>query len=268
MGNIPNEAELTNRLREVISKYLNDNVKLPSMETIERDLIAQDRLANLLLSVNNVIKLIRKDGIEFDKDHLSSLPKKEIEKRIDVFINFIDKTETDEAFVSNEALHYLKTDSSNKHLLTYLIRELNWIVISILSASYVSSFILMRAVFELIIGIASKKTGKMSNRIESISSLDHAEKKSIKKLWNHLCAWGHPYGKWVKEVCPIYSSHKPLYHYKLCDISIEELEKIIDLFLVVSFSKYELNISHCVKDLINIGVDVNRLKLLSARVKA
>ena len=51
-------------------------------------------------------------------------------------------------------------------------------------------------------------------------------------------------------------------------MSIEELERIIDLFLVVSLSKYELNISHCVKDLINIGVDVNRLKLLSDRVRA
>ena len=125
MENRPKEAELIHRLREVISKYLDDNAKLPSMETIERDLIAQYRLANLLLLVNNVIKLIRKHGIEFDKDLLSSLPKEEIEKRIDVFINFIDKTETD------EALHYLKTDSSNKHLLAYLIRELNWIVISI-----------------------------------------------------------------------------------------------------------------------------------------
>ena len=215
--------------------------------------------------VNNFVKLLRKDGIEIDKDHLKSLPQEERKKRIDVLSDFINKTGTDQMAVSADAIQYLKNDSSQKYLLSYLTRELNWIVISILSASYISSFILMRAAFELIIGIASRHTGSMNDRIESISSLNQSEKIITKKTWKRLCAWGHPYGKWVNNVCPIYSSHTPLYHSKLCEIAIGEIEKVIDLFVVVSLSKFEVNISHCLKDLINRGVDLNRLKFLSAR---
>lgn len=39
--------DLINQLRSVISKYLDDNVKKPSLETVEKDFIAQDHLASL-----------------------------------------------------------------------------------------------------------------------------------------------------------------------------------------------------------------------------
>jgi len=167
------KERLLNQLCNLVSGYLEDNVTRPSLETIEKDFFAQDRLADLLLVVNLLAELAQKEGIVFDKDFLRGLSKEEIEKRIDVLNNFIvkqDSKDAAEVVRTEEALNYLDEDSSRRYLLPYLKREINWIIISILSASYVSSLILMRSVFELILGIASKCTGSMtmSDRINSI----------------------------------------------------------------------------------------------------
>jgi len=263
--------DLIVQLRNVISKYLDDNVKKPSLETVEKDFVAQDHLASLLGLINNTVAIVNKEGLTFDKDFLKALPKEEIEKRIEALDSFIASQDSEKAiddFDEKEALEYLEKDSSKKYLMPYLTREINWIVISILSASYVSSLVLMRSVFELTIGIATRLSGTMGEKIDSITFFEEGEKKNIKELWYRLCAWGHPYGKWLKEVCPIYTSHQPLYHPRLCALCVNELTNIIDLFLVVVMSKYEIEPSRVQEKLKKLGVDLSTFELLRVRISA
>ena len=263
--------QLLKHLHNLVSRYLDDRVTRPSFETVEKDFFAQDHLADLLLIVNLLVELAHKEGLEFDKDFLQGLSKEEIEKRIEVLSNFVEKNkskDTVEMDPTEEALGYLVKDSSRKYLLPYLKREINWIIVSILSASYVSSMVLMRSVFELIIGIASKSADSMSNRIDSIAFLNDKEKNKVKKLWYRLCAWGHPYGKWVKEICPIYAENEPLYHPKLCELCLQELEEIVDLFAVVAIAKYEIETTQVVAKAHEMGIDLSKLKLLQARTSA
>ena len=82
--------------------------------------------------------------------------------------------------------------------------------------------------------------GSMSERIESINYLSEDEHKLIKKAWNKLNAWAHPYGKWEKNVCPVFYSHEPMYHpthYKEC---ISSLTTLTDLFLTIATEKFKI----------------------------
>lgn len=230
-----NENKLR-ELRKVIEEYLNKNTKAPAFETIEKDFYAQDKLASILILLSNTVTCILRDGLDFDKDHLKQLPKSEIQERIEILQKFVQT-----GHLSIETNEILKSDSSRKYLLAYLAREFNWVVISILCASYLSAQIVMRSLYELLIGIATTKTGKMSKRIDSISFLSPKERKKTLELWRDLCSWSHPYGKWLSEMCPIFISHEPMYHPKLCKQSLETLEKLIDLLLVVAIEKFEVN---------------------------
>ena len=71
------------------------------------------------------------------------------------------------------------------------------------ATDYLGSIILMRSLFELLIGISTEVTGGMAERLDSIEFLYSDEKKSLKKFWRILCERAHPYRKWLKEVCPI-----------------------------------------------------------------
>jgi uncharacterized small protein (DUF1192 family) len=265
------KEQLQKRLHKMISKYLDNKVTRPLFETIDKDLLAQAQLADLLVVVKIIIELGYKEGIEIDKDFLRVLSKKEIEKRINVFSNFIKESKSIEESGSDpvkKALEYLFEDSSRKYLLAFLNKEINWIVISILSASYVSSLILMRAVFELIIGIASKSTGSMRYRIDSVACLNDKEKSGAKKLWDRLCAWGHPYGKWIKEICPIYTDQEPIYHPKLCKICLQELEKIVDLFVVVAMARYDIETTRVAAKMREANISSKKFKLLDKRLSS
>jgi len=70
------------------------------------------------------------------------------------------------------------------------------------STDYLSAIILMRTLFELLVGISTNIKGSMKDRIKSIDFFDEQEKKDLAKTWDLLCAWAHPYGKWEKYVCP------------------------------------------------------------------
>ncbi len=263
--------QLLIHLHSLVSGYLDDKVTKPSLETVDKDFFVQDRLVDMLLVISLLVEIAHKEGTELDKDFLRGLSKEEIEERIDVLTNFVDKyrlKDSAEIDPTENALGYLVEDNSRKYLLPYLKREINWIVVSILSASYVSSLILMRSVFELIVGIASKSTGSMSDRIDSVAFLSDKEKSEVKKLWYRLCAWGHPYGKWIKEICPVYADQEPIYHPKLCKLCLQELEEIVDLFAVVAMAKYEIQTTRVVAKMQEIGIDSKNFKLLEKRLSA
>ncbi|MBW8038953.1 MAG: hypothetical protein FVQ85_03020 [Planctomycetes bacterium] len=264
------DDKLRLELRDVVSRYLDENVKIPSLDTVEDDIFGQARLISLLLMVKKLVQITWKHGTDFDEEYLSSLSKNDFEKRIKVLdevINCDDYAQLEEQVNIEELKSILSNGSSRKFLLAYITREINWIGISILSASYISSLILMRSVFELIVVIASRETSKMKPRIWSITFLEESEKSEIYKLWRRLCAWGHPYGKWLKEVCPVYSAHKPLYHQALFEKCLREFEQIVDLFAVVALVKFEVDLDKYVLMVNELKIDITGLKLLEARLK-
>ena len=248
------------RLRRVIEKYLEKNVKVPAFETIEQDFYAQNKLASILILLQVTIDSILKQGLDFDEDYLRQLSEPEIEKRIKLLEKSIQT-----GYFSQEATEILKSDSSRKYLLAYLGRELNWVAISILSASYISAHIIMRSIFELLVGITTKKKGSMNERINSISFLSSEEREEIKKLWGDLCGWAHPFGKWIKEVCPIFVSHGPMYHSELCRKCLKELEKLVDLLLVVGLEKFKTSRRDILSKIEDYKIDTSNLTLFQSR---
>lgn len=63
------------------------------------------------------------------------------------------------------------------------------------ATDYLGSIVLMRSLFELLVGISTEITGSMKERISSIDFLSSEEKNNVKKFWDNLCSWSHPYGK-------------------------------------------------------------------------
>ncbi|MFZ2148157.1 MAG: hypothetical protein WAV28_13140, partial [Sedimentisphaerales bacterium] len=88
---------------------------------------------------------MREKGLDFDKHFLASLPPKKVKKRIEALGRFLESDEScplADGGVHKDTHDYLVSDSSQKYLLAYLGREIHWIVVSILSASYVSGLVL------------------------------------------------------------------------------------------------------------------------------
>ncbi|GBE18882.1 hypothetical protein BMS3Abin16_01492 [archaeon BMS3Abin16] len=260
------EKKLNKKLIKAVVEYLDIYVKKPASETVEKDFHAQERLVHLLVLVRILSELIQKEGEEFDDEYLLQLPKTEIEKHFEVLNNFISSESSQQnQKLPEETIRLMKLSRSNKHLLAYFNRELNWIIISILSASYISAYILMRSVFELLIGISTKKTGSMKNKIESIHFLSQEEKKKIQKMWDHLCGWGHPYRKWEKEICPVYQGHTPLHHPTLCKECINSLDVLIELFFLITIDKFGINASDIIKAIEEHRIDPSTFPFIKNR---
>lgn len=267
-------VEKLKELKKLVSDYLDTYVSNPALETVIEDIEGQADIANQIILVDKVINYIKKSGISYDREFLSGLPKEEIEDRIKVLSRYIELEElegnssphNDE--IIDKAAEYLSGGSSKKYLLEYFARQMHWINISILSASYISALILMRSTFELIVGIATIKNGSMSDRIKAIAILSLEEKSEIKKLWNHLCAWSHPYGKWAKEVCPVFLQYDPMYHSELFNVCLKKLNKLTDFFLVISMSKYDLDAVELSLLLGDSRIKVDRYKMFQSRLQA
>jgi hypothetical protein len=101
------------------------------------------------------------------------------------------------------------------------------------ATDYLSSVILMRSLFELLIGISTEVTGKMKERIDSIDFLNFDEKKYLYKFWRTLCARAHPYGKWLKEVCPIAYGANHAYQPHMFKQCLAYSDNLLDFMLTV-----------------------------------
>jgi len=249
-------------LRNIIERYIDQNVKIPTFETVDKDFHAQDRIASILTLLRVSLDCIREQGSFFDEEYMSSvnLTKQEWERQVDILVKdvYIDRT-------SQEGAKILESYSTRKYLLAYVNKEMNWVAVSILSASYISASILMRSIFELLIGIATRKTGKMGDRIETISFLSPKEKIEMRKLWGDLCSWSHPYGKWVKEACPVFISFRPMFHSRLCTLSIGRLERLTDLLLVIALEKFKVDKEDLLRRINKYKIDVSNLTLFQDR---
>jgi hypothetical protein len=101
------------------------------------------------------------------------------------------------------------------------------------ATDYLSSIILMRSLFELLIGISTKVNGGMKKRLDSIDFLSSDEKKFLKKYWVDLCKRAHPYGKWLKEVCPIAYGAGCSYQPRIFKQCLAHSDKLLDFMLTV-----------------------------------
>jgi hypothetical protein len=101
------------------------------------------------------------------------------------------------------------------------------------ATDYLSSIILMRSLFELLIGISTKVNGGMKKRLDSIDFLSSEEKEFLKEYWDNLCKWSHPYGKWLKEVCPIAYGADRSYQPRMFKQCLAYSDNLLDFMLTV-----------------------------------
>lgn len=261
---------LTSQLKTAIGTFLDSRVKNPALETVDKEFTVQKDIATILVMLTHAKQLILDHGEELYLENLAGLPKEKLEEIINILSPFISKP--DENNYTSQVHEIINKQINKKHLLSYLIREINWIAISILSASYISSLILIRSIFELLIGIATSEIGGMSHRIESINFLTAEEHKKLKDAWNNLNAWAHPYGKWEKEICPIYYSSQPLYHPKIYKECFSFLTLLVDLFLTIAVERFKINPTEITESSRKVGEEiiddsVNSFSLFLARLK-
>lgn len=267
----PLHPQLIEKLREVITRFLDKHVSKPTMETATGNIEGQAAVANLGALIRIIDGVVQNEGIEYDASYLRSLPKEEIEARIYALRKAAeaeDATNEIDTHAVARALNYLQEDSSNKYILSYAIREFNWITVSLMSASYISTLVLTRSAFELAIGIGSRERGPMKCRLQSMHFLNSVEATAVKNQWYRLCAWGHPYGKWVKEICPLFLRHEPTYHPVLFSICLDELTQFSDLFSSIAVEKYDLDRAKISRLLSSQNVSLDKLPMLKRRLSS
>ncbi|MHA1280509.1 MAG: hypothetical protein ACTSQ8_25405 [Candidatus Helarchaeota archaeon] len=232
------EKRQMKKLKKLISDYLKEYTLNPAMKSIEENVFIAYKLGNILVTLRASEQSMGQIGFEFKPLQKSDINKNDIEKLKNIAKgNECSKCDID--FLK----HITSKMCSKRCLLPYLDRQLNWIVISIISCSYLSSIIEMRSIFELLMNVSTKSNGSMSEKIDAISFFNLSEKKKIKKIWKELCSWSHPYGKWLKNMCPIYVSHKPIYHPKHFEDCINMLEKVFDIYLVICKRHFKMDVS-------------------------
>ena len=229
---------LEQQLKDKIKNFLDSYVTKPAMQTVEKEIEVQQDVVVIFMLHKITESFILDHGEDYYPGYLDSCGKEQFVEMKQNLKDFINGDADD--VVAKKASEIMQKFINKKHLMAYLEREIKWIGISILSASYISSFILIRSVFELLVGISTDKTGSMSERIESIKFFKADEKKNVKKLWNKLNAWAHPYGKWEKEICPIYYSAEPLYHPKIYKECHEYYLALTDIFLVIAVERFKI----------------------------
>jgi hypothetical protein len=264
-------AQLIEKLREAITRFLEKYVTKPTIDTATGNIEGQASVANLNALIGIIDGAVQSEGIEYDAFYLRSLSKKEIEARINALSKAAeadDGANEMDVDAATRALSYLHEDRSNKYLFSYAIREFNWITVSLLSASYISTLVLTRSAFELAIGIGSRERGSMQCRLGAMHFLTGVEAVAVKDQWYRLCAWGHPYGKWAKEICPIFLRHEPTYHPVLFSLCLDELTQLSDLFCSIAVEKYDLDREKLSRLLEIHNVSLDKLPMLRGRLSS
>lgn len=227
------DKQIYNAICKYLSYYINEPIK---------QLIDKNPIANLKIATQfSFIKILTENTLEsknlIDETRIRTWDIEKKEEYLSSLKNFIKTGNED-----NNTKYILENMILNKSVLPYIFREMNWILISILSASYISSHILIRSIFELIINyMTSKKNCGMADRIDAIGILDSNQKKYLKKHWRSLNEWAHPYEHWLNSTCPIYIMHTPMYHEKLCDDCIYDLQINIELLIIMSLKVFMID---------------------------
>ena len=232
------------------------------MKSVEEDILVGYKLGNVLVLLNASEQSIGNIGYEFSPVQSSDINGGDIQ-RLKHITEKEECSQCDIDFIG----HLTSITCSKKCLLPYIDRQMNWIVVSILCASYLSSIVLMRSIFELLINVSTTQNGSMGTRIKGISFLDNDEKRAIKRTWDELCSWNHPYKKWLENMCPIYISNKPMYHPKYFEDCVNLLEKIQDLYLVISKEHFKMDIGVFHQQGKEVPIDLSDLPLFRRKIE-
>lgn len=253
-------------ISKIVMDILNNYVTKPAIETVNNDFHVQDKIAEVFLLTEMLCEVIVERGTILDTTtSTEKINYQEWERRkisIEKFIDNLEKANDKEFKIPEEVQQIIKIYSAKKHLPLYFNREIKWICISVLSASYISSYVLMRSCFELLVNISTKNKNGMKDKLFSIEFFKEAEKRKLLKLWRHLCKWAHPHKQWTKEVCPIYVNHNPAYHPKLANDSIKTLEKIVGFFLVVALNVFDLEKDYIAKIAKKSHININKFSFM------
>lgn len=139
-----------------------------------------------------------------------------------------------------EAGHALESVPKKTLFLGYLGKVYQSALLLIGATDYLGAMVILRSVFELLVGIATETTGSMRDRIYSIEYMDDTEKACMQKLWNDLSAWAHPYRKWEKHICPKLYGTGRHHHPSLFDECIGFSDRILDLLLTITIEGFKL----------------------------
>jgi len=251
------EKRRVKKLKNLIAVYLNSLAIKPAMESIDNNPSVAFRLGNILVTLGKSMEIMRSSMHEFNELECSQVPEKDLQRLKDI-TEKNEWSENDFTFFGN----IISKTCSKKCLLPYIHRQINWIAVSICNASYLSALILMRSIFELMINLlASKEKEGTREKINSILIFGDETKKEVKKTWELLCSWNHPYKKWLKSMCSKYIAHKPLYHPEHFQSSVVFLEKIIDLYLIVCKENFKMNVAVFQKEIEKNLIDLSNYPL-------
>lgn len=249
-------------LKGLICDYLEGYTSRPAMESIEENIFVAYKLGNILMVLMESNKLIGTMGYDFSAEQSSATSEDDIQ-RLKEIVEGEECSECDIDFLAGMT----GMTCSKKCLLPYIDRQMNWVVISILSASYLSSTILMRSLFEILVNLSTTADEGMGEKIDNIPFIQKGEGKQIKKMWRQLCSWSHPYKKWLRDICPIYMEHRPIYHPKHFEECVDLLEKVIDLYLVVCKEHFGMDVSLFADAAIKHPIDLSNFPLFRGRIE-
>ena len=230
--------KIEKNLKDQIHIVLNREFISPFVDSIKRDPVVSIRLSNAFALTRLSEELI----VEFDKDQNQSSEEVESIKEKSIYLGYLGK-------VFQSALLLMG------------------------ATDYIGAIILFRAIFELLINIATEKTGPMKERIFSINFIDETEKRSMHKIWNELSAWAHPYGKWIKNVCPKFYGVGRNYHPDIFRHCLKYSDAILDLMLIITVDRFKISTQNYINKYnkifdLNEFYEINDLMMFKARIES
>lgn len=237
LEDLPDELQgMKDQISEIIGaidKYIDEKIVSPFLNTITQDFTVSIRLTQTLFlsRLSEEVLLQQRDASRSVQSNDTSLSREKLQRGL---------------------------------YLGYLVKIMSNSLVLLGSTDYIGSLILLRSVFELLIGIATEVTGGMKARIWSISFLSELEKKNLYDTWNKLNPWAHPYGKWKKEICPVFYGWGRHYHPKLFETCIGYMENVLDFMLAITIDCFDVKPQEYLRN--GSPFDVSDLKMLERRL--
>jgi hypothetical protein len=200
-----NYAVEKKQVSKLIQTVINREITKPFIKTVVQDPVRSLKLSNAFVLLRISEDLI----IDFDKIEIQTIGHTERAKEKTLYLGYLRKV-FESAIVIAGATDYL------------------------------GAIVLFRAIFELLIGISTEQNGQMKNRIDYISFLNKEEKRTIFKLWNELSSWSHPYGKWIKNVCPRFYGMGRNYSRFIFEKCFSFADSILDFMLVIAVDHFKI----------------------------
>ena len=247
---------LESRLKQAITEYLDDYVVRPAVGLVTIDFLALDDVASLL-----VLHRLLQEMAEID----ASMP-------VDQYLlSVLQKHPIQDVTLGELLSHLAERGDQIAELRTvffsYVFNLANSACISILSASYLGAIIVTRSLLELLVGVGSGMTGKMSERIKNLRMLAVDEKKTVSECWRELSGWAHPHKKWLKNLCPVLVAKGPLHHPEITRDCLVYLGICTDLAFAIAFDKFAINPDFVRTHCIDQHVEYRRFQFLRRRIE-